>query len=202
MDKKRVMILNIAILTGFLTTFFALVIIMLMPQKYWGYRGIAFPLAAVTIILIRSLKSETIDLKEHLSKIGDKEGYPFISVLYGSFLQKKYKKITIWLSIFTLTVFLLSSFVDLFKDNVLICLFPLWLVLLLLMRSKLINERIAAGVFGTNAQEAKELISFMLSNYENIDFTDGDGNIKKGFLPENLIPEKCEANEIDGVICT
>lgn len=200
MNKKRAYILNVAIITGFLTTFFALVIIMLMPRQYTIYRFIALPLAVVTIFLIIALRSEKIDLTEYLIKTGDKEGYPIISVLYGNFLRKKYNKITTWLSIFTLTTLSLSIFVDAFKDNLPISLFPLGFVLLLLLRSKTINLRIEAGVFGTNATEAKELIYFMMSNYEDIDFTDGNGNIKKSFLPEYLQPEKFNASEAEGVM--
>jgi lysylphosphatidylglycerol synthetase-like protein (DUF2156 family) len=200
MNNKRADVVSIIILAGFLTILFALVIMALLPKQYSIYRFLAIPLTIFTIVLIAALLFERIDLRTYLNKIGDKEGYPVISVLYGNFISKKYNKISTWLSVIALVLLVILSFVRVFEYDLCVSLLPLFLVLILQFRSKVINSRIKAGVFGTNATEVKELINFMLSNYENIDFTDGSGNIKKSFLPEDLLLDRCSTVEIAGVI--
>jgi hypothetical protein len=195
---KRAIILSVAVFVCFLASVFALIIVSFMPQTYVVYRFLALPLALSIVLLIAALRSEKIDLIKYLNEKGNKEGYPFIAVLYIGFLKKKYNKIIVWLSIITFIILFLSMFVDIFMKNLLIVIFPLCIILLLMLRSKIVSTRITAGVFGTNADEVKELINFMLSNYENINFTDDDGNIKKSFLPETLHPDKYIADELEG----
>ncbi len=55
------------------------------------------------------------------------------------------------------------------------------------MRLKFIEKRVITGLFGTNNEEATELIKFILSNSEDIDFTDDSGRPKRCFLPEYLV---------------
>jgi hypothetical protein len=54
-------------------------------------------------------------------------------------------------------------------------LFPLVILILLVFREILIRYRIEAGHFGLNPVEARELINFIISNADKIDFRDSSG---------------------------
>ena len=63
-------------------------------------------------------------------------------------------------------------------------LFPVLVIVLLIARSVLLQYRIKNGLFGTSEHEAREIIGFILNNSNTIDFTDGDGKLRKALLPE------------------
>lgn len=63
---------------------------------------------------------------------------------------------------------------------------PLALYLLLLLKEGVLEFRIKTGLFGTNAYEARTMISFLLDNAVDTDFTDGSGKPKRALLPEKL----------------
>ena len=54
-----------------------------------------------------------------------------------------------------------------------------------LIREKIYQLRIKKGFFGNNESEAREIINFILSNSDNIDFTDG-GKRKSVFSKEEI----------------
>lgn len=200
MLNTRAVIIAVAILIGYLSVIFQLAVVMLLPEEYFKYRFIGLPVIFAALFLIATLRANTIDLKEYLKKISSKEGYPIISVIYGRFITKKYIKISSWLTALTIIFFILSLLIDILEKHMYLGIFPLTLALLLFARSQLVKLRIEAGTFGTNSSEAKELINFILSNYKDINFTDSNGNTKKAFLPENLLPEQYNAREDESVI--
>jgi hypothetical protein len=58
---------------------------------------------------------------------------------------------------------------------------PLFLVslaLVLLLRQQVFEWRIRKGSYGTNDEEAREIIAFVVDQSSNIDFTDGGGQRK------------------------
>ncbi|MGO4469692.1 hypothetical protein AB4Z11_29485, partial [Pseudoduganella sp. RAF53_2] len=55
---------------------------------------------------------------------------------------------------------------------------------LLVLKEAVVQYRIRNGLFGTTSFEARELIDFIVKNSDDIDFTDGDGNLRKALLPQ------------------
>lgn len=53
---------------------------------------------------------------------------------------------------------------------------------LIALKELLIEFRIRKGLFGTNSTEARELINFIIQNSKDIDFTDGDGKLRRALL--------------------
>jgi hypothetical protein len=54
----------------------------------------------------------------------------------------------------------------------------------LVAKELLLLYRIEKGLFGTNEHEARALIDFITRNADKIDFTGGDGKLRKVLLPE------------------
>jgi len=55
---------------------------------------------------------------------------------------------------------------------------------LLFLRDALLEYRIRNGFFGTSRSEAKDLVEYLVSNSEDIDFTDGSGKLRRALEPE------------------
>lgn len=55
---------------------------------------------------------------------------------------------------------------------------------LLFFKDALLEYRIRNGFFGTNRSEARDLIEYLASNSEDIDFTDGSGKLRRALEPE------------------
>ena len=70
-----------------------------------------------------------------------------------------------------------------------------FIALVLWAKSALIEYRVRAGVFGTNAYEAWQLIRFVLRNSTRVDFTNHDGSPIPALLPEAVRPEASTALE-------
>lgn len=52
-----------------------------------------------------------------------------------------------------------------------------------LVQKALLRYRVEKGYFGLNPYEARQLIKFLRDNADDIDFTDGDGGLRKPLLP-------------------
>lgn len=70
---------------------------------------------------------------------------------------------------------------------------------LIIIKELIVEFRIKKGWFGTNKIEAKALIEFLISNSDDIDFTDGNGKLKRVLFPEST-PSKEVAKPVDGGI--
>jgi len=64
-----------------------------------------------------------------------------------------------------------------------ISLVPLIPLALIMVQEIVVEYRIRNGLFGSNAQEAKAMIEFMVRNAEDIDFTDGNGKLREVLMP-------------------
>lgn len=54
------------------------------------------------------------------------------------------------------------------------------------IKESLVEFRIKKGWFGSNKAEAKTLIEFLITNSEDIDFTDSDGKLKRTLFPDSM----------------
>lgn len=71
-----------------------------------------------------------------------------------------------------------------YQPSVLYIIIPITLILLLDSQMIIVMYRIKKGYFGSNINEMKEIINFIVKNSQKIDFTDDNGNYRK------LIDEK------------
>jgi hypothetical protein len=85
---------------------------------------------------------------------------------------------------FTLAIGAHLLFVVFFKTNI-----NYWLILLIILLAgslftsrQLLRYRIRKGYYGTNEDEAREIIQFILEHAEDTDFSSGDG-------PKKIMPD-------------
>lgn len=110
-----------------------------------------------------------------------------ISVIFYKKTAASDVRVRILLIVSAVAFYFLSTFgpsSGLAASPLLFLLTPLGLLALLEIRAANLRYRILHGLFGTNEYEARELINFILHNSDKIDFTDGDGKLRKALLPE------------------
>lgn len=69
---------------------------------------------------------------------------------------------------------------------------------LLLLKEFIIGFRIKKGFFGSTREEARTLVDFIFQHSEDIDFTDGNGKLRKALLPESKISGSSNPEIING----
>lgn len=84
---------------------------------------------------------------------------------------------------------------DLLKFSI-ICIVTLGLIIL---KESIVEFRIKKGWFGTNKIEAKALIDFLVNNSDDIDFTDGNGKLKRTLFPESNSTQEAVKPAEEGV---
>jgi len=127
-----------------------------------------------------------IDLVIQFSPDTPKQQYPYLSIVAIFFKRKleSSKKLVLILSAVSLNYYIFAWIVSIPMDeNILL----VWIGIcsLLLLKLYILSFRIKHGYYGNNRKETIEIINFIISQSENIDFTDGDG-LKKIFSKEDL----------------
>jgi hypothetical protein len=182
MDNERILGKLSIIALGILTGTFSLFILRLMLTTYKG--DISVPIFGLVIFLclswmwyitIVNLSKQKIILKvyKNLSIVGimlkkrKKDVYRNIIIIYsGLIIYLLYSHITEEINYGISSSFILIS-----------C--------LLMLYENILNYRIKKGYYGNNEREAREIISFILDNYIEIDFKDG-GKRKNIFSIDDL----------------
>lgn len=106
-----------------------------------------------------------------------------ISLTYLFNLKKENYKTKIYLVFSAVILVLLNYYYphwDLLNFSI-ICIVVLGLIII---KESIVEFRIRKGWFGTNKIEAKALIDFLINNSDDIDFTDGNGKLKRTLFPE------------------
>lgn len=113
-----------------------------------------------------------------------------VSITYLDNIKTQHRKTRLTLLLSIITVFGLSKS---FNQNHLavLALIPLVFLIIVVAKEIILERRILSGEFGSNHCEAKDLLMFIISNSDEIDFTDSSGKLREG-----LIPKKVEKNEI------
>lgn len=125
-------------------------------------------------------------LRKYKEKI--KKQYPNLSVVgIMSLKREKSAYYSITVLIFSLMLYVSPSILGLYSVNLIVVTILLSGAALLLIREKLVQFRVNSGFYGQNESEAREIINFILSNSNDIDFT--DGGKKKPIFSENNIEE-------------
>lgn len=115
-----------------------------------------------------------------------------ISMTYLKRVKIRYSRLSIFLLISGAAFYALVHVFELGAvDNLVFA--PLTLCGFFLLKEAVLEYRIKNGVFGTNAYEVRAIITFLLENAEDIDFTDSSGKPKRVLLPEKLADERAEA---------
>ncbi len=162
---------------------FGILIILLLTslEKTIVYQLILFilPLGYFFQILLGKLVIE-------FSPDAPKQQYPNLPISKIFFRRKfeSFKQLILILSAVSLNyyvfVWITSKSID---ESILLIWISICLVLIL--KLYILSFRIKHGYYGNNRKEAIEIINFIISQSENIDFTDGDG-LKKIFSKEDL----------------
>lgn len=163
-------------------------IISFLPKEFWHLRWVFFPMS-LAICIIKSFLFRPAGYIKTLYRalsVGNSDNIT-LTVMYFNWLRFRYIRTFACLLILSLIYSLIV--IHLFKnqDVVTIDLSIVILASLLLFRLRCIEKRVISGVFGSNEEEAKELIKFILAHSEDVDFTDGNGNPRRGFLPEKIV---------------
>jgi hypothetical protein len=165
----------------------AIAIIAFLPKEFWHLRWIFFPMSMVVCVIISYLYKPAGYIKSLYKEltIGDSSNIT-LTVMYFNYLKFRYVRIFIYLLILSIIYSVITVYYINNQSIATVDLSAMILASLLLLRLDCIQKRILSGLFGTNAEEAKELIAFILAHSEDVDFTDGNGNLRKGFLPEEI----------------
>lgn len=149
---------------------------------------------------ITALEYFTKDLNELVSRSENKEVAVkeiAISLTYLFNLKERNYLTKISLVFFSVALALLDYYLPWILLNYsIICIVTLALIII---KELIVEFRIKKGWFGTNKIEAKALIEFLISNSDDIDFTDGNGKLKRVLFPEST-PSKEVAKPVDGGI--
>ena len=143
-----------------------------------------------------SLSSKMMKLAKKLDNFENQQNNMAVSISYLIDLKKRNNKIKIQLLSFGLLFAISHYYFSL--DLLLFSILCLCILILIIIKEYLIEFRIKKGWFGTNKDEVKTLIKFLVKNSENIDFTDDDGHLKEVFFPESS-HKKHESSNVDGV---
>lgn len=122
-----------------------------------------------------------------------------ISLTYLFNLKKKNRLTKILLVLCGITLALLNNYYsewNLLKLSM-ICIATWGLIVL---KETIVEFRIRKGWFGTNKYEAKVLINFLIKNSDDIDFTDGNGKLKRTLFPDTTSSQEGVKPTEDGVI--
>lgn len=122
-----------------------------------------------------------------------------ISLTYLFNLKKKNRLTKILLVLCGITLALLNNYYsewNLLKLSM-ICIATWGLIVL---KETIVEFRIRKGWFGTNKYEAKVLINFLIKNSNDIDFTDGNGKLKRTLFPDTTSSQEGVKPTEDGVI--
>ncbi|WP_151800191.1 hypothetical protein [Acinetobacter nosocomialis] len=121
-----------------------------------------------------------------------------ISLTYLFYVKKKNYLTKIILILCGLTLGLLNIYYSewhLLKLSI-ICIVAWGLIVL---KEDIVEFRIRKGWFGTNKYEAKALIDFLINNSDDIDFTDGNGKLKRTLFPDTTTSPEAVKPVEDGV---
>ncbi|OCY31908.1 hypothetical protein BFR75_08585 [Acinetobacter pittii] len=121
-----------------------------------------------------------------------------ISLTYLFYVKKKNNLTKIILILCGLTLGLLNTYYSewhLLKFSI-ICITTWGLIIL---KEAIVEFRIRKGWFGTNKFEAKALIDFLIKNSDDIDFTDGNGKLKRTLFPDTTSSQVTAKPVEDGV---
>lgn len=196
--NSKIEYIKLFMMSSLLALILILLHYLLIPQGNYYSKVILFPLTIALSMSVATLHHRSIDIKDYLKNLNNNNAYNIISVLYSRYLWAVYKKTCLSLIVLAIVLGLISIKVDNLQDNLFLSLAPIFTIMILLCRLKLIELRVSAGVFGTNSHEVKELISFINANSDEIDFTDSDGKLKRAFLPEHLLDESLNLSEVKG----
>jgi len=162
--------------------------IMFLHKDYWHLRWIFFPLSLSISIINMYLYRSPSYVNSLYKKLSDKgSSNVTLSVMYYNYLHYKYARTAICLVVLAIIYSVLVMYNLTNQSFISVDIITFAMVLLIIARLFLIKKRVSSGIFGTNSEEAIELIRFILANSKEVDFSDGDGNPKNGFLPEELV---------------
>jgi hypothetical protein len=202
--KPRLILLAIGIIMGFSVCGFTI-----LEIKWHRFGSTVATLIYIVMCIIQltflaymsiNIRINNENLKIKISKLSnkltperkEKREYA-ISITYFNRLKGKHAIVK---NILLLSAALLFILTNIFEFNVIefyvICLIPITLLLLIVLKDFILYYRISNGLFGTNAYEARLLIDFLIENSNSIDITDGSGGLKPVLLPEKLRPKLSE----------
>lgn len=121
-----------------------------------------------------------------------------ISLTYLFNLKKKNRLTKILLVLCGVTLALLNNY---YSESSLLKLSMICIVTwgLIVLKETIVEFRIRKGWFGTNKYEAKALIDFLIKNSDDIDFTDGNGKLKRTLFPDTTSSQEAVKPTEDGV---
>lgn len=129
-----------------------------------------------------------------LSLPDDEQKYAKQKIAIASIFSTENKTTNIVIMFFCM----IASIGFILSNQNLYALFSVIILVLLNIQHFLLSYRIKKGYYANNVDEAFELIQFIVANSEKIDFSDGDGGMKR-LLPEaEKKVDKVNAS-IDGV---
>lgn len=164
----------------------ALAILFFLPKEYFGMRWVFFPIsliASATTYFLFISPSYVSSICKTL--VPSKQ--VTITIIFYNYLRYRYIRVTLCLAVLTITYYWLILYHLKMSPGIIPGAVTSSLVIFLLLRLFAIERRVVTGHFGSNSDEAKELIAFILAHSEEVDFFDDDGTPKKGFLPEVLV---------------
>lgn len=164
-------------------------VIMFLKQDLYHLRWIFFPLSILVCLIPYYLHKTPGSIKNILEK-SPKDSSTIsttISVIYLNFLSYRYTRTIILLVLLSVVFSLLSIMYFDSKALLSVNSTVVFVATLLVIRMRLVDKRITYGLFGTNADEAKEIIKFILAHSKDIDLSGGDGKPRKCFLPEKVL---------------
>lgn len=150
--------------------------------------GVLTKYYAIVLAIILSVGSSWISYPRFLQIFvaKTKENYPNLSIV-GIFRLKRLNQTqnAILVLIASLLIYLLLPYLVKASINPLIIYILLSCAILVLTNQLVFDYRIRKGLYGRNQWEARQIISFILQNADNIDFTDG-GSLKRIITVEDL----------------
>ncbi len=201
--RQRIYILIFIVAGMFLSLLSNQLIIIYLNKSYHYYGYFFFPIYIALFYAIAIATSKASSFPDLINAKNSSSGDRLnnaVSIIYAKYLRKKYLKISFSLIFIAVTIELYFIFLELSLIKHIFNLALIVCSLLLLFRLQIVTSRIQKGIFGTNKNEARELILFIINNADEIDFTNDDGRPKRAFLPEKLISEYGQLPNGSGVL--
>lgn len=194
MINSRALIVACMVFLFFCVLVFKLAFIMIIPEGKENYAFIILPTSIILALAVYIMKLNPIDIKkiqEAYLKSSQKNQI-VISIVFSRYVKNKYHRtiaavIVAMIMIAYLCIALNLYDILMYADSIM-----LFYCFCLIVRSYFISFRISEGLYGTNANEAKELLKFILKHSDDIDFKDKEGGLKDIFKKEdfiNIIPD-------------